>query len=330
MVSIGEGRYKIIVLLLVVACFSAVGTAGLWIIRKRGVPFVGKKEQWSIGIYWSDSPTAFTAFRNRGNPVLTAQDVTDVSAKFVADPFLAQESSTWYLFFEVYNLDTGQGDIAVATSKNTRKWKYDRVVLDEPFHLSYPYVFSWQNEYYLIPESYEANSIRLYKALDFPSRWSFVTNLVEGKDFVDPSIVQFDGKWWIFVSSVSELDCLQLYYADDLMGPWVEHPMSPIVMNVGNIARPGGRVLAYDGRVIRYQQDLDSAWGQRIWAYEVTALTTTGYQEKRLNGDPILGASGSGWNQKAMHHIDPHQVEHDRWIASVDGFGTHLVFGREH
>jgi len=203
-------------------------------------------------------------------------------------------------------------------------------VLDEPFHLSYPYVFHWHDEYYLIPESFEAKAVRLYKAVDFPHRWSLVGSLIEGEDFVDPSIVRFDEKWWIFLSSVSEPNRLCLYYADDLVGPWTEHPMSPIVTTDENMARPAGRVLNYDGRVFRFQQDLDAAWGHRVWAFEVTELTTTAYQEQLLGEDPILEASGSGWNEKAMHQIDPHQVEDGTWIASVDGYGTYLVFGLEY
>lgn len=323
-------KYKLTTLLLAIVCLVVVSAAGFLVVRKRGVPFVGKKEQWSIGIYRSDSPLAFPVSGTRRNPVLTAQDVTDVPAKFVADPFLAKESSTWYLFFEVYNTNTEQGDIALATSKNTRKWKYERVVLDEPFHLSYPYVFRWENEHYLIPESNEANSVRLYRAVDFPTQWAFLGSLIEGKDFVDPSIIRFGDRWWIFVSSVSEPNHLQLYYADNLTGPWHEHPMSPIATSDGNMTRPGGRVLAYDGRVYRYQQDLDQAWGHQIWAFEVTELTTTGFQERMLSQEPLLGASGSGWNEKAMHHIDPHEVEDREWIASVDGFGTYLVFGLEY
>jgi hypothetical protein len=330
MISKEKRSYKVSSLLLAFVCFVAVFAAGIPIVQKRGIPFVGKKEQWSIGIYRSDSPFAFSAARNRRNPVLTAQDATDVQAEFVADPFLVEDSSGWYLFFEIYNTETEQGDIAVATSKNTRKWKYDRIVLDEPFHLSYPYVFSWQGDYYLIPESNEANSVRLYKAVDFPHQWSFVGSLIDGQDFVDPSIVRFNGKWWIFVSSVSERDRLQLYYADDLMGPWTEHPMSPIVTNDENMARPGGRVLVYGGQVFRFQQALDPTWNHQVWAFEVTELTPTGYQEEQLGSDPILGASGSGWNEKAMHHIDPHQVGDNKWIASVDGFGSYLVFGLEY
>jgi hypothetical protein len=323
-------RHNVFALLLAVTLVLVMLGAGFLIVRKRGVPFVGEKEQWSIGIYRSDSPLSFPASGNRRNPVLTAEDVTDVPAEFVADPFLAEESSIWYLFFEVYNTDTEQGDIAVATSKNTRKWKYEQVVLDEPFHLSYPYVFRWQNEYYLIPESNEANSVRLYKAVDFPTQWAFMETLIEGKDFVDPSIVHFDDRWWIFVSSVSEPNLLDLYYAENLTGPWQEHPMSPIATSDTNMTRPGGRVLVNEGRLYRYQQDLDQAWGHRIWAFEITELTTTGYQERKVSQEPLLGASGSGWNEKAMHHIDPHQVEDGTWIASVDGYGTHLVFGLEY
>ncbi len=317
-------------LILVIVSVVIVSTAGVWVVRKRGIPFVGQKEQWSIGIYRGSSPYAFPAQRRWANPVLTAQDVTDMPAKFVADPFLAQEGSTWYLFFEVYNADTQQGDIAVATSGNTRGWKYDRVVIDEAFHLSYPYVFSWQGDYYLIPESFEANSVRLYKSVDFPHQWSFVGTLIDGKDFVDPSIVHFSGKWWMFVSTVTEGDALRLYVADDLMGPWTEHPRSPVARADDNMARPGGRVLEYDGRIIRFQQDLDAAWGHRVWAFEVTELTTTVYREASLSPEPILQASGSGWNEKAMHHIDPHQIGDDEWIASVAGFGTYLVFGLEY
>lgn len=323
-------RRRVYILLLSIASLMAGFVGGVYVGAKRGVPFVKQREQWSIGIYTGDSPLSLESGWNRWNPRLVAEDVTDIPAKFVADPFLVKEDSTWYLFFEAYNLNTEQGDIAVAHSGNTRKWEYDRIVLDEPFHLSYPYVFNWQNEYYFIPESHETSSVRLYKAVDFPYQWSFVGDLVEGRDFVDPSIIRFHDRWWMFVSSVTEGNVLRLYYADDLTGPWNEHPMSPIVTRDENMARPAGRILAYDGRVFRYQQDLDSAWGHRVWPFEIVQLTTTDYQEVQLGKEPMLEASGSGWNGKAMHHIDPHQVGDDKWIASVDGFGTYLVFGLEY
>jgi hypothetical protein len=299
---------------------------GVFVGAKRGIPFVKQKQDWSIGIYMGESPFTFPESQSIKNPVLYAEDVTDVSAKFVADPFLINENSIWYMFFEVYNRKSKHGDIAVAISHDGIKWKYEQIVLDEPFHLSYPYVFKWENDYYLIPESYETNSIRLYKAIDFPLRWSFVSTLAEGRDFLDPSIVHFNDKWWIFVSQIGN-DTLRLYYAENLIGPWREHPKSPIVEGDKNIARPGGRVLVYEDRIFRYTQDDDPTYGNQIWAFEITKITPTNYEERKVSEDPILKASGSGWNAKRMHNIDPHQIGKNKWIASVDGYGKYLVFG---
>ena len=305
--------------------FVFTGTLLLW--SKRGIPFVAEREQWTIGIYRGKTPFSFDSPLNRFNPVLKAEHVTDVSAKFVADPFLIKEGKTWYLFFEVYNNETKQGDLAVATSNNSWIWHYEQLILDEPFHLSYPYIFKWEDDYYLIPESFEANSIRLYKADSFPTKWSFVTTLVEGKDFVDNSIAYYNNKWWLF-ASVTSNDTLYLYQADHLSGPWSEHPESPIVENNNHIARSSGRMLVYEDRLYRYTMDVDPPTGtHQILAFEITDISTDRYAEKLVKEEPILMASGSGWNGQAMHQLDPVQVRANSWIASVDGFGEYLIFG---
>lgn len=296
-------------------------------VMRRGVPFVTEKEQWTIGIYEGTTPFHFPTRQNRRNPVFTAQDVTDVPAKFVADPFLIHDNATWYLFMEVYNLATEQGDLAVATSTNTRNWQYQQIILDEPFHLSYPYVFKWQDEYYLIPETFEANSIRLYRAVDFPIKWEFVQTLVDDVVRVDNSIVFYNDKWWLFGAALSN-DTLHLYYADDLFGPWQEHPQSPIVKNNNHIARPSGRIIVHDDQLYRYTMDVAPSIGTHlIWAFKVSDISPTTYAEELVREEPILQADGDGWNEQAMHQLDPVQVDGDTWIAAVDGFGKYLVFG---
>lgn len=316
--------------LIAVACVVvAVLVWGVFITR-RGIPFIAQREQWTIGIYRGNSPFNYDSPLNILNPVLKAEHVTDVPAKFVADPFLVKEDRTFYLFFEVYNKDTDQGDLAVATSANTFTWDYRQIILDEIFHLSYPYVFKWQEDYYLIPESYQDHSIRLYRADEFPYRWSLVTKLVEGSQFVDNSIVYFQGKWWLFACTL-ENDTLHLFYADQLTGPWNEHPASPIVAGDVRKARPSGRVLQYDGKLYRFTMDLEPPVGtHQVVAYQITELTTSRYAEKLAQAEPILQADGSGWNAQAMHQLDPVQVRPGQWIASVDGFGTYLVFGKNY
>jgi hypothetical protein len=297
---------------------------------KRGVPFVTTREQWTIGIYTGRDPFSLDGSRRWWNPVFRSEDVTDISAKFVADPFLIKDGETWDLFFEVYNLNTDQGDLAVATSRDTWRWDYQQVILDEPFHLSYPYVFKWEDDYYLIPESYQANSVRLYKADDFPLQWSFVTTLVDGRDYVDNSIAYYQGKWWLF-SSVTSNDTLYLWYSDKLTGPYVQHADSPIVAGNAHKARPSGRVLVYDDRLYRFTMDVDPPQGTHwVWAYEITEITPTTYSEQLAVDHAIVQPGPSGWNGQAMHQVDPVQVGADEWIASVDGFGDYLVFDWNH
>jgi hypothetical protein len=319
-------RNRIKILLLLLICLFLGFVAGTYVGMKRGIPFVSQREQWTIGIYRSDNPFHFNKLQNWINPLFRAEDVTDVHAKFVADPFLVREDEIWYLFFEVYNNETQQGDLAVATSKNTWTWNYEQVILDESFHLSYPYVFKWDGDYYLIPESFEANSIRLYKASEFPYNWEYVATIIEGKDFIDNSIAYYNEKWWLFTSQTGN-SILRLYYADDLLGPWVEHPKSPIVKDNANIARPGGRVLIFEDRIYRFTQDSDPSYGNKLWAFEITDLTPTSYIEELAKKEPVLIASGKGWNGQAMHQLDPVQVDTDSWIAAVDGFGEYWIFG---
>ena len=312
---------------LALICLILGFACGILVGIKRGIPFVSQREQWTIGIYRSDSPFHFNKLQGWTNPRFRAEDVTDVRANFVADPFLIKEGKTWNLFFEVYNNDTKQGDLAVATSKNTWIWNYKKVIIDESFHLSYPYVFKADDGYYIIPESYEANSIRLYKADEFPAKWSFVQTLVQGRDYVDNSIVYYNGKWWLF-SSVTSNDKLYLHYADTLTGPWKEHPLSPIVSGNVHKSRLSGRLIIYNGKLYRFTMDVKPPVGtHQVMAYEITEITPTSYAEKLAQQTPVVMPSSSGWNGQAMHQLDPVQVDSDSWIASVDGFGKYWIFG---
>jgi len=69
----------------------------------------------------------------------------------------------------------------------------------------------------MIPESHKDSSIRLYVARKFPGEWEYLGNLLSGSDFIDPSILRHNGKWWIFVSSRRN-DILRLITLPGLRG----------------------------------------------------------------------------------------------------------------
>lgn len=288
-------------------------------IKRVTIP-PGARKSWSIGIYVGESPFQFRQPPGLINPVLSREDICDVPASFVADPFMIRTGDGWHMFFEIKNWLSRKGEIGVARSKDGFEWRYQQVVLDEPFHLSYPYVFEWNNDYYMIPETLQPGHVRLYRAISFPTKWSYVGPLVDGA-FADPSIFLYEGRWWLFVCATPyRHDTLRLYFADDLMGPWVEHEKSPLVEGNANIARPGGRVIIYEGKPIRYTQDCFPAYGTQVRAFEICELTPTSYSEQESANSPVLTPSGTtGWSGEGMHHVDPHLTPEGLWIASVDG-----------
>lgn len=280
-------------------------------------------KKWSIGIYSSNSSEPF-GFCNatEHNPVLTCDDIDDISASFVADPFLIHRNDSYFMFFEIMNEANGQGDIGLAISSDGYNWSYKQIVLDEAFHLSYPCVFEWKGDYYMVPESYRAKSIRLYKANDFPYNWSFVKTLIKGENFVDNTIFCYNNTWWIFTQTFTHKnnnDILELYYSDTLLGPWIKHPQSPIINGDANISRPGGNVVLFDDRLVRYTQDCDPYYGNQVWAFEIVELSKELYVENRVGNKPILKGF-EYWNTRGMHQLSPCRINDTRWIAAVDGY----------
>jgi len=122
----------------------------------------------------------------------------------------------------------------------------------------------------------------------------------------------------LFVSTL-ENDQLNLYYSDRLMGPWRQHPESPVIRNNKNISRPAGRLLVIDDKLYRFAQDDDPTYGNQVFAFEITKISVTSYEERMVSDSPIIKASGKGWNAHAMHQIDALCAGINECIAAVDG-----------
>lgn len=283
--------------------------------RHLGQPWI-----WSIGIYAGESPLRLAPGAGASNPAISARDVTDVPARFVADPFMLSFDGAWHMFFEVMNNNNGLGEIGFAVSRDALTWQYRQIVLREPFHLSYPYVFDWNSDFYMVAETLGANAVRLYRADRFPDQWSCVKDIIPGTQ-ADPSIFFFNQKWWLFTCPTPyQHDSLRLYSAADPLSTWTEHPSSPLITGNKSIARPGGRVLILDGQPVRFTQDCFPIYGKQVRAFAITELTATTYKEHELPESPVLKpVGGDAWNSSGMHHLDAHQLGPNNWIACVDG-----------
>ena len=276
--------------------------------------------QWSIGIY-TGLGIGHMADPGAGiNPVLTIKDIPDYQAVSVTTPFMIHHGEQWHMFFGAeVETDAGpKGKIAHALSPDGLNWTYQGMVLEEPFHLSYPYVFEWEGNIYMIPETRAHRSVRLYRAVNFPGEWIFEKSLLTRRRFADNSLFQFQDRWWMFTDSGNHT--LRLYYADRPDGKWREHGKSPLVKKNPGTARPGGRVVVVDGHPIRFAQDGVPTYGRRTLAFKIMELTPDTYEEVPMDMDEI-GASGRGWNAEGMHTIDLHALPDQGWIACVDGLG---------
>jgi hypothetical protein len=267
----------------------------------------------------SEDPFPLTA--PVANPVLTAADVTDTQASFLADPFIMFDNGVWYMFFEVYWWNPEDANIGLATSLDGYTWTYDRLVLQEEGIYAFPFVFRSNGDYYMTPNVSYAQDVKLYRADDFPYSWSQVATLVDGHIMKDPSILYYDETWWLFVGSQGSRDCY-LYYSDSLATGWTEHPLSPVIADDPGKARPAGRFLHLaNDRLIRLAMKCDEVYGEAVRAFEIDLLTRTEYAEHEIPESPVISAHGDGWASIGMHTCDAWWTG-ETWIAAVDGEGT--------
>lgn len=290
------------------------------------VPYIDVNKQWAIGLYEGQSPFELHPAAGVKNPIMQAADVTGFPAGFVADPFILPRGGEWFLFFEAFDSRRRKGVISYARSRDRVSWQYQGIAVEEPFHLSYPYIFEADGEIWMVPESAENRTIRLYRAARFPDRWEFVMNLVEGAELVDASLLHWQNTWWLFASGTDNAS-LHIYLAPALTGPWRKHPGNPVLSNRPHGARPAGRILEQDGHLYRYAQDDQPQYGLRAYAFEITELTETTYREQPAAAQPVVGPGKDGWNRSGMHHIDAQLLPSGGWLAAVDGRKQHLFIG---
>ncbi|MFB6105946.1 MAG: hypothetical protein ABEJ70_03140 [Halobacteriaceae archaeon] len=261
------------------------------------------------------------------NPVLTAADVDDFGrAHFVADPFLFVDGhGTWHLFFEAYNhFEDPTAVIAHAESEDGVHWTYDRVVLQTGEHLSFPYVFRWRGEHYMVPDRWSKDRDRpspvtLYRAESFPHEWVPVADVVRPESPIHDAVpFRWEERWWALVGDGRNL---QAFYADRLTDDdWTPHAGNPVVEDRPTAGRPGGRPIVREDYVLAFFQEGIRSYGDQIRAYEVTALSPDTYEDRETSWSPAVSPTGGsvGWNSGFMHHVDP-WYDGERWWCAVDG-----------
>ena len=76
----------------------------------------------------------------------------ELSYSFFADPFAIKDNEYYYIFFEYLNYRNKKGEIHYHKYDKNLKLIKEKVAIRKDFHLSYPYIFTEDNNIYIIPE----------------------------------------------------------------------------------------------------------------------------------------------------------------------------------
>ena len=244
-------------------------------------------------VLYLDNENWFLHYRNSDtfNPLTGRYDdflrLEAPSGYYWADPFVVYEQDKYYLFVEEYIYKTGRGHLAVLKPDDKGLYGKSEVILKKPYHLSYPFVFKYDGEYFMIPETKSEKVVQIYRCTNFPDNWEYVTNLMENVAAADTTVFYYRNKWWLFTSIdiLNNTDIgfgeLFLFYADDLFsGRWQSHPQNPIVTDISQ-SRPAGRIFELNGTLIRPSQDCSGGYGKAVNLNQIVKLTEMEYEEKR-------------------------------------------------
>lgn len=242
--------------------------------------------------------------------------------RFYADPHIVRKDGLWYIFIEEYIFGSNRGFISVINMDDNGHYSEPQTVLERPYHLSYPFVFEHDGEYYMVPETQANRTIEMYKCVEFPHRWELHKTLMEDIRAGDATLHFQDGRWWMFatvseIRGVSLADELWLFSAEDLFSnEWQAHPNNPVVSDCRN-ARPAGTLFTAGDRLYRPAQNCSYRYGYGFNLNEVTQLSETTYAETTVtqalpNWDKrVLGTHTFSRNGH-LHVIDA-SYRRNRW-----------------
>lgn len=206
--------------------------------------------------------------------------------RFLADPFLISRDGKHFCFVEDCQIGAENGRISVYELGESTA-KFVGVALQENFHLSYPYLFEYQGELYMCPESSANHDIRVYRCIEFPLRWQFENSIMTGISAVDTMLIDKEGKWWM-VTNVDpagwgdySLELCVFSASSPLDTVWKPHPGSPFFIDASR-ARNGG-IIREGNLVFRISQGKGfDMYGKQTSINEMADLNDDVYSERSV------------------------------------------------
>ena len=235
-------------------------------------------DQWALSYRFRSGPA------DSNNTLYRFKNLIPPKDRFWADPFAVKADDRYYVFIEEYPYEFAKGHISVIELDRKGVVSGPRKVLERDYHLSYPFIFEWKGDYYMLPETAANKTIELYRAKSFPFVWQPDKVLMTNVRAKDATLAEIDGTWWMFVSlsEHSIPDELYLFSAPSPFGPWTPHRHNPIKSDVRG-SRPAGGLFEWNGEVYRPAQDSSGRYGYAISINRVVQLDHDQFREEQVS-----------------------------------------------
>jgi methionyl-tRNA formyltransferase len=236
----------------------------------------GKNYQWSVAYQFVDSWQDVALWRSTKIP--------NPQNRFLADPFVIYRNGEHYCFVEDYDHTIKRGGISVYKITSGSNEELGSALIED-FHLSYPYLFEFEGELYMCPETSEKREIRIYKCVDFPLKWVFHKTVMRDISAADTAIFPYGDKWWIFTNLDKSLvkdygSQLHIFYGTDpFTENWTPHYKNPVIFDSLK-ARNGGLIIEEDAIYRTYQRQGFNIYGEGVGVAKINTLTTSEYSEE--------------------------------------------------
>lgn len=251
-------------------------------------------------------------FSEENNDVLARHDLGGerwsilpaLAGRFLADPVPIVWQGKTCLFVEELPYKTNKGIISYCIFNENGQPGPLMPVLEEAWHLSYPFLWQEGDQLYMIPESSLSGKVTLYRAVDFPLHWEACATLIEGVEAADVTLTRHAGRLWMFAvvrpAFGGYSDTLAIWSSDDLFGPWLPHPHNPILVD-DRFARPAGNLIQRNGQLFRPVQDCRNGYGTGLNLMKVDRLDEVGFSQSLISS---LRPGGSDWPGHKLHTLN--------------------------
>lgn len=198
-----------------------------------------------------------------------------------ADPFVIDWEGKTYVFMEAFDRITQKGSIAYRVIESGKVGPI-QICIDNPYHMSYPMLYTFENEIFMIPESHKNGQLTIYRALRFPDMWEPVDTILRDRMVCDTNYLRKDGKEYLLTMPIKGerfvYDTLELYYRESDRR-WTLCANSPFVLGTDR-ARNGGNFYNAEGMLLRPSQNCGNSYGEKLVLNRVREISDINYVEE--------------------------------------------------